>query len=310
MLPDLTLPVSLMALLARFRPVFTAPSFRTFCALAAGFLAQTGRRTVCGMLTGAGLAGAWPHQRAHRFSSAARWSSERLGLVLAKLIVAALVPEGGPVLVAIDDTLFRRTGKKVHAIGWFHDGSVKGPHQVGLGNNWVIAAIVVWLPFMTRPVALPVLARLVHKDITPAPASRLVLARQMTAALAAALPGRDIHVAADAAYAGKELARLPASVTWTTRLRKDAALYELPGPRTGKRDSPASKAPACQTWPPSLPPPASPRSPCTATARPPPSRPPSSPACGMGSSAPARPRWCWSATAPTPASTSPWPPPT
>jgi hypothetical protein len=29
-------------------PLFTAPSFRTFCGLACGFLAQTGKRTVCG----------------------------------------------------------------------------------------------------------------------------------------------------------------------------------------------------------------------------------------------------------------------
>jgi hypothetical protein len=57
MLPDTTLPVpaSLARLLAAFAPVFTAPSFRTFCGLACGFLAQTGKRTVCGMLTGAGL---------------------------------------------------------------------------------------------------------------------------------------------------------------------------------------------------------------------------------------------------------------
>ena len=188
MLPDLTvpLPVSLMALLGAFQPLFTAPSFRTFCALAAGFLAQTGRRTVCGMLTGAGLSQVWRHDRAHRFFSHARWSAEALGRVLARLIVALLVPEELPVLVAIDDTLFKRTGRRVHAIGWFHDGSAKGPHQVGLGNNWVIAAIVVTLPFLSRPVALPVAARLVHKDIKPAPASRLVLARQMTAALARA----------------------------------------------------------------------------------------------------------------------------
>src|SRR5215467_10315727 len=53
MLPELTLPPSPMALLACFEPLFTVPSFRTFCALAAGFLTQTGRRTVCGMLTGA-----------------------------------------------------------------------------------------------------------------------------------------------------------------------------------------------------------------------------------------------------------------
>ena len=55
--PDPILPASLMTLLARFEPCFTAPSFRTFCALAAGFVAQTGRRTVCGMLTGAGCPG-------------------------------------------------------------------------------------------------------------------------------------------------------------------------------------------------------------------------------------------------------------
>jgi hypothetical protein len=85
MLPDLTLPPSLLALLAAFQPCFTAPSF---CASAGGFLAQTGRRTVCGMLTGAGLSRGWRHDRAHRFFSHARWNSQDLGLVLAKLSVA------------------------------------------------------------------------------------------------------------------------------------------------------------------------------------------------------------------------------
>ena len=63
MLPDAVLPVpaSLMTLLAVFASLFTAPSFRTFTMLACGFLAQPGRRTVCGMLTGAGLSRLWPH---------------------------------------------------------------------------------------------------------------------------------------------------------------------------------------------------------------------------------------------------------
>ena len=39
----------------RVLPLFTAPSFRTFMGLACGFLAQSGKRTVCGMLTGAAL---------------------------------------------------------------------------------------------------------------------------------------------------------------------------------------------------------------------------------------------------------------
>jgi len=119
--------------------------------------------------------------------------------------------------VVIDDTLFTRTGKKVWAAGWFHDGSVKGPKQVGYGNNWVIAGIIVTLPMLNRPVCLPVAARLVRKNTVAA--SRLWLAVQIVTALAKALPGRRIHVVADAAYAGKELKNLPDQVQWTTRLR-------------------------------------------------------------------------------------------
>ncbi|HEX9358102.1 MAG TPA: transposase [Streptosporangiaceae bacterium] len=111
----LPLPFSLASLLAVFRPLFTAPSFRTFCGLACGFLAQPGRRTVCGMLAGAGLSRLWPHDRAHWFFSRARWSADELGLAAARLVVSLLVPAGEPVTVAIDDTLFRRRGKKVRA---------------------------------------------------------------------------------------------------------------------------------------------------------------------------------------------------
>ncbi len=135
----LPLPFSLASLLAVFRPLFTAPSFRTFCGLACGFLAQPGRRTVCGMLAGAGLSRLWPHDRAHWFFSRARWSADELGLAAARLVVSLLVPAGEPVTVAIDDTLFRRRGKKVWAASWFHDGSAPGPAKTGYGNNWVIA---------------------------------------------------------------------------------------------------------------------------------------------------------------------------
>ena len=239
MLPEGTLPASLLVLLAWFQPCFTAPSFRTFCALACGFWAQTGRRTVCGMLTGAGLSRIWPHHRAHYFFARARWQPGDLGLALARLAVTLLVPDGEPVTVAIDDTLFRRRGKKVWAASWFHDGSAAGKDKTGYGNNWVIAGIIVTLPTLSRPVCLPVLARLVVKGTNSK--SRLWLARRMAGDLAAALPGRAICVVGDAAYAGKELRALPATVTWTTRLRKDAALHELPPPRTGRRGRPRVK---------------------------------------------------------------------
>ena len=113
MLPGATLqvPASLMTLLSSLAPLFTAPSFRTFCGLACGFLAQPGKRTVCGMLSGAGLARLWPHDRAHWFFSRARWDAGELGLAVAKLVVALLIPAGEPVHVAVDDTLFKRRGK-------------------------------------------------------------------------------------------------------------------------------------------------------------------------------------------------------
>ena len=64
------------------------------------------------MLTGAGLSRLWPHDRAHWFFARARWSADDLGLAVARLVVALLVPAGTPVTVAIDDTLFRRRGKR------------------------------------------------------------------------------------------------------------------------------------------------------------------------------------------------------
>jgi hypothetical protein len=191
------------------------------------------------MLLGAGLSGAWSHDRAHKFFSAARWSTDQLGMLLARLVVGLLLPPDAPVSVVVDDTLFKRSGKKVWAAGWFHDGSAKGPKAVGFGNNWVVLGIVVSLPMLTRPVCLPVAARLVRKNTVSG--SRLWLARQLVAALAEALPGRQVHVVADAAYAGKELRGLPRQVSWTTRLRKDAALYAPPPPRTGRRGRPAQK---------------------------------------------------------------------
>jgi hypothetical protein len=66
-LPDVALPASLAQLLASLAPCFSAPSFVTFCGLAAGLAGQVRRRTVAGMLLGAGLARCWPHDRAHYF---------------------------------------------------------------------------------------------------------------------------------------------------------------------------------------------------------------------------------------------------
>jgi hypothetical protein len=242
-----TLPASFAGLLATLRPCFTAPSFRTFAALVAGLIAQPGRRTITGMLTGAGLAAAWHHSRAHWFFARARWTPDQVGLAVAALIVARLVPAGAPLLVAVDDTLFRRSGRRVHAAGWCHDGAAKAPtgHRVAWGHCWVIAGLVLCLPFLDRPVCLPVLARLWRADGP----TKQVIAGQLVTALAAACPDRTIHVVADAWYAGvdgapgaardrtRARAGFPPGVTLTSRLRANAVLTAIatPDPRPRRR---------------------------------------------------------------------------
>jgi hypothetical protein len=88
MFPGTTLPLAalLASLLAVFGPLFTAPSFRTFCGLACGFLSQAGKRSVCGMLPGRDCSRAWSHDRAHFFFARARWNADDLGLAVARLV--------------------------------------------------------------------------------------------------------------------------------------------------------------------------------------------------------------------------------
>ena len=134
MLPGLNLPASLAGLLVALRPCFTGPSFRTFCGLAAGLAGQVRRRTVCGMLAGAGLSRCWPHDRAHYFFARAAWQLDELGLCVARLVAALLVPAGAPIEVAVDDSVFRRSGRRVSGAAWQHDGSSPAKSKLSFGN--------------------------------------------------------------------------------------------------------------------------------------------------------------------------------
>ncbi|MEV0372466.1 hypothetical protein AB0I10_21980 [Streptomyces sp. NPDC050636] len=58
--------------------------------------------------------------------------------------------------MAVDDTLFKRRGKKVFGAAWQHDGSAAGRDGIGYGTCFVVLGLIVDLPFMARPVCLPV----------------------------------------------------------------------------------------------------------------------------------------------------------
>ncbi len=238
MLPGLTLPVSLRRLLDAFAGGFTKPTFVVFTAMVVGMIAQTGSKTVCGMLAGAGLAQTWSHDRVHRFFARAVWSIDAMGMVVLDLVVTHLMDTDAVIVLAVDDTAHRRRGKKVHGVSWIHDGSAPSRNKLAFGHRWVVVGVVVALPFMTRPVCLPVACRRWQGKGT---ASTVDLSCQMVATIAARLPARRIHVVADAAYHGKQVPGLPEQVTWTTRLPRNAGLYGRAPARTGKRGRPRLK---------------------------------------------------------------------
>jgi hypothetical protein len=239
-LPVLNLPASLSCLLAELRPCFTAPGFATFCGLVAGLAGQVRGRTVVGMLLGAALQHAWPHDRAHNFFARTRWELDQLGLAVAQLAVLLVTEPGADLRVAVDDPVFRRAGRTVHGAGWQHDGSSPGRDKLSYGNCFVTAAILVRLPFCSRQVGLPVLARL-HLPGKGNGPSKVETAAALVRLLALAFPGRMIHVVADAACHGPALRTLPGNVTWTCRIPRNAVLYDLAPPRTGRRGRPRTK---------------------------------------------------------------------
>ncbi|MGW0435114.1 IS701 family transposase [Micromonospora sp. NPDC003197] len=244
MLPSVTLPPSLASLVQPLRSCFTAPSFVTFCALLVGHVAAVHRRTVCGMWIAAGLSRLAHHGRAHWFFARARWCPDTLGLTLATLIVDMFLPADAAVEVVVDDTLFRRYGRKVHAAGWQHDGAAQGTRKFGYGNCWVIVGIVLRLPVPARPVCLPVLFRLWRPKQH---VSKVDHAAALVTMLAGTL-GRRLHVTGDAAYHGPACKTLPPDVTWTCRLQRNAVLQDIAGPRrAGQRGRPRLKGPRLGT---------------------------------------------------------------
>ena len=124
MLAVLRLPASWHQVLKTVRPVFRRSStFALFVVLATGLVARTTRRTVVGMLAGAGMGAVVSFHSACRFFSQYAWDTDQLGLAVARLIVERLLDKDTSITVAIDDTLFRRWGPKVHHAFWTHDGS-------------------------------------------------------------------------------------------------------------------------------------------------------------------------------------------
>jgi len=245
------LPSSLTAILSLLRPAFTAPTFQIFEALVAGLVGRIGEHTVTGMWQAARLAGKLHHSRAHDFFARAVWCPDRLGLLLLDFLLERFVSPDAPISLAVDGSVFRRSGPKVHGASWHHDSSASsGGRGFKFGNCFVVVGLVVRVPALgERAWCLPVLFRLWLP--TPKPTeerpdperrpSQQDLAAQLIAKVAERYPQRRIDIVGDSAFACKAMAPSSDLLTLTSRLRSNAVIHGPKPPPTGRRGRPRVK---------------------------------------------------------------------
>lgn len=226
------------ALLERTRPVFRAPSFAVFTDLVTGWVCAPGRRTITAMIKVADPAGRRAHDAYHRFIRDGAWKMNRLWRVLACYAIDRFAPTG-TVSLDVDDTLFHKTGRKVAGAGIFRDAVRSTARRVvhTLGLNLVVLTLRVAPPWGGVPIALPINVRLHRKND---PTTTVEHAAAMTRELAGWLPDRHFHLCGDGAYATLAGADLPRTHI-TSRIRRDAAIYQPAPPRTGKPGRPRTK---------------------------------------------------------------------
>jgi hypothetical protein len=227
--------------LVPFAPLFSERVFRHARVLLIGAILAPGARTVSSALRAMGLEQEKRFHRYHRVLSRARWSSREASRILLGLLLEAFVGEG-PLILGIDETLERRYGKKIAARGVYRD-PVRSTHETFVkssGLRWVCVMLLVEVPWASRVWALPFLSALApseryaakqgtrHKKITEWAWQLLLVLRRW-------YPQREIVAVADRAYASLKLLescrKLRKPITFITRLRLDAALYEPAPPR-------------------------------------------------------------------------------
>jgi SRSO17 transposase len=249
-------------MLLSFSECFSTPTFETFQVMVQGWLLCRGRRTITRVL----LAGGGLRRRSfecyHRFFNRARWSVDALSLQVLRLALE-LVPAGLELVVAVDDTLTRKNGKRIWGAAMHHDPlrSTARRKQFSFGHSWVVLSLQIPLPFLGgRRIGLPILFRLYRRRVKkgrPPKARNLrqtggakaaeyrtrpELAREMICLLASWLPEHTITVVGDMEYGGKSISRhLPANVQLASRMPMNAALYAMPEAKPKRKGRPRKK---------------------------------------------------------------------
>ncbi len=236
----LTLPDAIVNLLLPFEMLFHPVTWRKAQLMVVGAILAPGKRTVTSVLRVMGLGRHTNFALYHHVLNRASWSSLKVSCVLLNMLIRYLAPDTGPLVFGLDETLERRRGKRINAKGIYRDGvrSSKSHFAKASGLRWISLMWLAPIPWAHRTWALPILTVLApskryyqklgktHKKLTD-------WARQIIIQLRRWLPHREIVLVADSSYAVLDLLHFCQSldsVTFITRLRLDAALYE-PAPR-------------------------------------------------------------------------------
>ena len=214
-----------------------------------GAVLAHGRRTVTSWVRAAGLSG--EYRPCYTTVAAAGNRPDRIAARLLREVVKPLVADTNRLTFALDDTPTERYGRHVQGAGVHHNptpGPAGGPFVYG--HVWVVLGLLARHPAW-GVVALPLLARLYvrQKDLTgitegdrPEFRTKLELAVELVRWAVSWLGhlGKPVWVVADGAYAKapflKPMRALKVAVV--SRLRKDSALWTVPGPRAPHRRGP------------------------------------------------------------------------
>jgi hypothetical protein len=238
------LPPDAAPLLAALTPVFSQPTATRFATLLAATLLATGRRTVANLRRTLGNLAPGHVTSYQRVLSAARWSGLELGCALARLLLDRFVPTG-PVHLVGDDTVDGHPGAHVYGKARHRD-PVRSSHSYTAwryGHRWVVIAVLVRLPFATRPWALPVLVDLYRTpEVSRAEGRRhhtpAQLACRLLRLMLIRFPGRTFVFVGDSGYGTHEVARFchrhRDRITLVSKCHPDVNLFHPPPPYTGK----------------------------------------------------------------------------
>ncbi|MFC1761588.1 transposase [Planctomycetota bacterium] len=156
-----------------------------------GWVLCTTSKTIVRILPFADPLALHAHDAYHRFLPDARWAASQLWKTLAMMLVTQLCRRG-IITLAIDDTLFHHSGRKIDCAGFWRDAvrSTRNKIVYAWGLNLVVLPLQVQTPWGGEPLGLPINMRLHRKKEE----TLIELAPEMIQEVQTWLPDRSIRV--------------------------------------------------------------------------------------------------------------------